>query len=41
LEGKITSMPQFAIIFVEDAGIAEVIYVAPSQSKEAAQGATA
>ena len=34
-------MPQFAMILVEDARIAEVMYVDPSQSREAAQGAKA
>ena len=38
---KITIVPQFAMILVEDAGIAEVMYVDPSQSREAAQGAKA
>ena len=34
-------MPQFAMILVEDARIAEVMYVDPTQSKQAARGATA
>src|SRR6266480_3006202 len=37
LEEKITTVPQFAIILVEDAGIAEVRYVDACQSKEAEQ----